>query len=358
MRIFGFNHWHSRTKAMTNSRLNAVVACGIVFLSVAVAGSQANVRTVPVGRKTAPFSFSTTNRFHTFISTDKPLYRSGDNVYIRGIILDANSHEPAPGLRSQVFLQVKGPRGQHVSSGYTSIQDSVWSYGWKVAEDQPGGEYTIQVTYPGQGFPSAERKIDVRSYRAPRLKTQIIFARDGYGPGDKVTATLYAKRAEGGVPAGAKVTIKPLVDGVEINGGTSTIDSKALCRINFSLPLKIEKGDGTLALVMEDGGVVETASKTIPIVLQSVALQMFPEGGELVAGFKNRVYVQAFLPNGKPADLSAKCFRCRSDAKVFGIVSRTEHEGRSRFEFTPEAKQTVLLEDLEAFGHQENICAS
>jgi len=328
MRIPGFNHWHSRSKVKTNTRFNAVVASGIVFLSVAVASSQATVRTVPVGRKPAPLTYSKKNQFHTFISTDKPLYRSGENVYIRGVLLDASSHEPVPSLRTQVYLQVKGPRGQNVSSGYTSIQDSVWSFGWKVAEDQAGGEYTIQATYPGQGFPSAERKIDVRSYRAPRLKTQIIFARDGYGPGDKVAATLYAKRAEGGVPAGAKVTIKPMVDGIAINGGTSTIDAKGLCRVNFSLPQSIEKGDGTLALVMEDGGVVETASKSIPIVLQSVDLQMYPEGGELVAGFKNRVYVQAFLPNGKPADLMANVVSAGSTQKALALF-RTEHEGNS-----------------------------
>ncbi|MBA3995447.1 MAG: A-macroglobulin complement component [Cyanobacteria bacterium DS2.3.42] len=349
MRIPGFSLWHSRSKAKPNSRLNAVVACGIVFLSMAVASSQANVRTVPLGRKPAPLAYSKANQFHTFISTDKPLYRSGENVYIRGVLLDASSHEPVPGLRTQVYLQVKGPRGQNISTGYTSIQDSVWSYGWKVADDQAGGEYTIQATYPGQGFPSAERKIDVRSYRAPRLKTQIIFARDGYGPGDKVAATLYAKRAEGGIPAGAKVTIKPLVDGAEINGGTSTVDSKGLCRVTFSLPQKIEKGDGTLALVIEDGAVVETASKTIPIVLQSVDLQMFPEGGELVAGFKNRVYVQALLPNGKPADLMANVVSAGPKQKAQALF-RTEHEGRGRFEFTPEANKQYYLKILKPSG--------
>ena len=37
-------------------------------------------------------------------------------------------------------------------------------------------------------------------------------------------------------------------------------------------------------MVIQDGGVVETASKTIPILLQTVDLEFYPEGGDLIAG--------------------------------------------------------------------------
>ncbi|MFX6876776.1 hypothetical protein ABTH39_19630, partial [Acinetobacter baumannii] len=87
---------------------------------------------------------------------------------------------------------------------------------WIVPPNQAGGEYTIEVTYPRQGFPPAQRKFDVRSYRAQRLNSQIKFVRDGYGPGDKVEANLQVARAEGGIPEGAKVTVDARVDGVPI----------------------------------------------------------------------------------------------------------------------------------------------
>src|SRR6202044_4034850 len=94
------------------------------------------------------------------------------------------------------------------------------------------------------------------------------------------------------------------VDGIEVNGGVGKVDANGLCSVSFDLPRDIPRGEGTLALVIQDGGVVETASKTIPILLQTVDLQMFPEGGDLVAGYSNRVYVQALQPNGKPADVT------------------------------------------------------
>lgn len=284
------------------------------------------------------------DRYLTFVSTDKPIYHPGEKVYVRGIVLNAADHKPlSAGTEANATVQIKGSRGDVIASGTAHAQDSVWGYAWDVPQGQAGGEYTVAVTYPWEGHAPAQRKFDVRSFRAPRLKTQITFLRDGYGPGEKVTATLDVKRAEGGVPQGAKVTVQARIDGVEVDGGTGTVDDNGLCTVSFDLPHQIERGEGTLSLVIADGGVVETAAKSIPILLQTVDLQIYPEGGDLVAGFKNRVYVEAHQPNGKPADLEGKLM-CKQGAQADCVANfKTEHEGRGRFEFTPEAGKDYYL---------------
>jgi alpha-2-macroglobulin-like protein len=292
-----------------------------------------------------------TDRYLTFVSTDKPMYRGGEKVYVRGVILNAANHKPVPdGTQTTASIQIKGPKGDVIATGNALAEDSVWGYSWDVPAEQSGGEYTASVTYPWDGLTPAERKFDVRSYRAPRLKSQITFLRDGYGPGDKVTATLDVKRAEGGIPEGAKITVIARVDGTEIKGTSTNLDDKGLSTVTFDLPHDIPRGEGTLSLAIEDGGVVETASKSIPILLQTVDLQMYPEGGDLIAGFKNRVYLQANQPNGKPADLSGKLM-WKKDSQT-GIVTnfRTEHEGRGRFEFTPETDKEYFLSISEPAG--------
>ena len=284
------------------------------------------------------------NRCLTFISTDKPIYREGEKVYIRGVLLDAANHKPLPDtIATYATIDIKGPKGDRVAGGRTSATSSVWGFAWDVPQGQAGGEYTIHVTYPQDGYTPAERKFDVRAYRAPRLKSQITFLRDGYGPGEKVQATLDVKRAEGGVPEGAKVTVTARVDGVEVNGGVGKVDANGLCSVSFDLPRNIPRGEGTLALVIQDGGVVETASKTIPILLQTVDLKIFPEGGDLIAGFNNRVYIQANQPNGKPADLVGKLMTKKGSQTAAITEFRTVHEGRGRFEFTPEANTDYFL---------------
>lgn len=291
------------------------------------------------------------DRYLTYVSTDKPIYREGEKVFVRGVILNAANHRPIPeGLAATASIQIKGPKGDVLASGNATTENSAWGYAWDVPAGQPGGEYTAYITYPWDGLTAAERKFDVRSFRAPRLKSQITFARDGYGPGDKVTATLDSKRAEGGVPENGKVTVVARVDGIEIKGTATNIDDKGLSTVTFDLPRSIPRGEGTLSLTIEDGGVVETASKTIPILLQTVDLQMYPEGGDLIAGLKNRVYIQAHLPNGKPADLSGKLLWRKNSQTGFVSDFRTVHEGRGRFEFIPEGDKEYYLSISEPTG--------
>ncbi|WP_232293769.1 MG2 domain-containing protein [Stigmatella aurantiaca] len=286
-------------------------------------------------------------RYLTFVSTDKPLYRPGEQVLARGLVLEANSRKPHPGS-AQATIEIRGPKGDVVTSAQVQLQDSVWGYRWLVPPDMAGGEYTLKVTSPWQGEAPAERKFDVRAYRAPRLKSQIEFLREGYGPGDTVTATLDVKRAEGGVPAGAKVTATALVDGVSVAQVPGTVNEKGLCTVSFKLPVNIERGEGSLAFAIEDGGVVETAAKTLPILLQTLDIAFYPEGGDLVAGLPTRVYFQAKTPAQKPADLTGVVIDPSTGQEVSRV--RSEHEGRGRFELTPKAGAKYALRIDEPSG--------
>jgi alpha-2-macroglobulin-like protein len=273
------------------------------------------------------------NRYLTALSTDKPIYRPGETVWVRGVVLHAFDHTP---LRETAnpSVEIKGPKGERVASGSSLAQDGVWAFAWRIPDQQSGGQYTIRTTYPWNGHAPAERKFDVRVFRAPRLKSQIVFLRDGYGPGDKVTATLEVARAEGGVPAGAKITAIARVDGTEVARVPGAVDQKGLCTVSFVLPKPIARGEGSLAFAVEDGGVVETAAKTIPILLQTLDLSLHPEGGHLIAGVRTRVYFEARTPAQKPADIGGVVVDDRGQ-----VITRfrSEHEGRGRFDITARA---------------------
>jgi hypothetical protein len=287
-------------------------------------------------------------RYLTYVATDKPIYRPGEKVYVRGVMLNARHNSPLlDGLRVSAMVEIKGPKGDTVASGYAAAQDSVLAFAWDVPAGQAGGEYTIKFSYPGYGYAPAERKFDIRAYRAPRLKSQIVFLRDGYGPGDNVGATLHVERAEGGIPAGAKVNAIARVDGEEVFNGPATVDPTGNCTVGFKLPAEIARGEGSLAMIIEDGGVVETAAKTIPILLQTINLRLYPEGGDLVAGLLNRVYIEGKTPAQKPADLAGIIVDA-AGKKVAEV--RTEHEGRGRFTFIPEKGGKYTLKITEPAG--------
>lgn len=294
-----------------------------------------------------PLDFGGAERYLAHVSTDKPLYRAGEKVYVRGAILRADTHAPLPDGAAQALVQIKGPKGELITSAHAPAQDSVVAFAWEVPAGQAGGQYTLVMTFPWTGYPPAERKFEVRAYRAPRLRSQIVFLRDGYGPGDSVSASLHTERAEGGIPAGATVTATARVDGAEVHRAQAAIDPAGNCSVSFKLPTQIARGEGTLALSIQDGGVVETASKTIPILLQTVDLNLYPEGGELVAGLSNRVYLEARTPAQKPADIAGLVVDARGNQVA---TFRTEHEGRGRFSFKPEKTGQYALKITEPAG--------
>ncbi len=292
-------------------------------------------------------------RYLTHLSTDKPLYRQAEPVHIRGVMLQAQSHKPFAGGAS-VSLEIHGPKGDVLTTQSVGVQDSTLAFTWTVPKGAPGGEYTVKAK-PSDGNPPAERKFEVRAFRAPRLSSDIVFLRDGYGPGDAVEAKLHVERAEGGVPKGAKVTAIARVDGAQVHQSSTTLDAKGDCSVSFALPKAIERGDGTLAMVIEDGGVVETATKTIPILINSVDVTLFPEGGELIAGLPNRVYLEARTPAKKPADIEGAVL----DGAGHEVAAvKTEHEGRGRFTFTPKRGESYSLRIDKPAGIKKTLALS
>ncbi len=285
-------------------------------------------------------------RYLGHVSTDKPIYRAGEKVYVRTVVLDAHTHKPTTAAADCTFV-ITGPKGDRITSGHAKIVDSVAAYEWLVPDGQPGGQYTIEVRGNGVAMPAGKRQFEIRAYRAPRLNTQIEFVRDGYGPGDDVVAILEAGRAEGGVPAGAAVDIIATVDGIDVYQGAGEIDARGYCEARFGLPNRIETGDGTLTFVVRDGGVVETAAKTIPILLQTLDISIYPEGGDLVTGLNNHVYLEARTPARKPADIAGTVLDS-ADHEV--TTFRTVHEGRGRFAFMPRAGESYRLRIDEPAG--------
>jgi len=294
-------------------------------------------------------------RFLTHLSTDKPIYRPGETVYLRGVVLNAHDRTPLPsGQAANATVEVIGPKGDVIAGGRATAEDAVIGTSWPIPDQTPGGEYTVKVSYPWEGHAPAERTFDIRAYRAPRLKTQVVFLRDGYGPGDEVTASVEIERAEGGVPEAAKVTAIARVDGEEVWRGPAELNDRGRATARFELPGEIDRGEGTLAFVIEDGGVVETASKTIPILLQTLDIAFYPEGGELIAGVPNRVYVEAKTPWGDPADFEAELVNGDGEAVEAAddepVTFATEHEGRGRFTFTPEADGQYAIRIVKPSG--------
>ncbi|MDR3077607.1 MAG: A-macroglobulin complement component, partial [Planctomycetota bacterium] len=296
----------------------------------------------------APERLGGKDRVLSFVATDKPIYRPGETVRVRAVLLQADTYfplreRPTGGLPR---LRIAGPRQEEVFQSDSDIDNSVAAFNWTIPAGQAGGLY--QATVVACDGPPSVRFFEVRAYAPPRLKTRIEFLREGYGPGETVTAAANIRRAEGGVPENARVTAVVRVDGAETARIRDVgLDAEGICRISFSLPPEMERGEGTLAFIIEDGGVIETAAKTIPILLQTLDISFHPEGGELVAGLPGRLYVAALRPDGKPADLEGVIVRLDAAGQALAETPladlKTAHEGRGAALFTPRKGESYAL---------------
>jgi hypothetical protein len=280
------------------------------------------------------------------VQTDRPLYRPGETLWLR--VWDLAVRDLAPAAGEGVILQLVSPKGATVIERRVKLDHGVASADLELPADVPGGEYVLRAH--GLAGESGERPVIVAGFESPRVKKKLEFLRKAYGPGDEVTATVEVKRATGEVLAAHPLTGAIRLDGADLPRVQVDTDASGAALVRFRLPASIEAGDGLLTVLVEDGGVTESITRRIPIVLRKVQLSLLPEGGALVQGLPGRVYFEAKNPLGKPADVAG---RVRDDLGNVVAEFRSHQAGLGRFELTPATGRSYRAEITEPAGVAE-----
>lgn len=277
-----------------------------------------------------------------YLMTDKPLYQPGETIWLRA---DLRVTGTLKGQSTGANLSLVSPRGAVVAQKRVMASDGVAQNDFALAPDLEGGEYTIQLAADDGTVDT--KKIIVNTYEAPRLQKTVELTRKAYGAGDSVAAAIEIKRATGEPFGNHELTGVVTVDDVEVARVPIKTDADGKAMAKFQLPGAIARGDGLFTVMADDGGVVESIQKRIPIVMKTLSLSLFPEGGDLVAGVPSRVYFMAKTPLGKPADITGRVVDDRGQevAKLTSI-----HDGMGKFELTPQADRTYHVEIARPVG--------
>ena len=281
-------------------------------------------------------------RFITQVGLDKPWYQPGETVYFRSLTLEGFALSARNDL--PVEFEILDPAGSPVAGSKQQgvTERGVGNGSFALDAGLSGGQYTLVVRSLDAPPAFAEQKKEflVQQYRLPRLKKELELTRDSYAPGDEVVADFSAKRAEGGAAAGAKLQVIVTVDGKQVFEKRETAAADGTLQVRFKLPSAIEKGEGQLAVVIDDGGTRETAAKTIPINLGKLTVDFYPEGGDLMEGLPNRVYFTALDLAGEPVHVEGQVVD--SAGRAVAQVT-TVKDGRGSFTFVPASGQNYQL---------------
>jgi hypothetical protein len=278
-----------------------------------------------------------------YLMTDKPLYQPGETIWFRANLRQTATLAPIG--PTGALVQLVSPRGAVVAQKRVRVVDSVAKNDFEIPAEAEGGEFTLKLT--ADDGSSDEKKLIVNTYEAPRLQKTLEFVRKAYGPGDSVAAALEIKRPTGEPFAAKAVTATVTVDDVEVASVPVTTDAAGKATVRFTLPASIARGDGLLTVLAPDGGVTESIQKRIPILLHSVDVSLFPEGGDLIEGLPGRVYLAAKNTLGKPADVAGRVVDDRG-AEI--ATFRSLHDGMARFELLPAAGRSYRVEITEPAG--------
>ncbi|MCB9765685.1 MAG: AgmX/PglI C-terminal domain-containing protein [Alphaproteobacteria bacterium] len=272
------------------------------------------------------------------IQLDKPLYRPGETVWFKTWDLDLRDLSGDAEVRG-VWVELLGPRGQVVERKHVEAERGMATNDFVLPGAALGGVWQLRATtYDGL---KQTRELVVASYEAPRIRKELDFVREAYGPGDEVSALITVEAQAGGPLGGEALFADVRVDGQKLERLQVTTDGAGEALVRFRLPDTLEDGHGVLTVLVDDGGVTESISRAIPIVMERIEVDWRPEGGDLVEGLESRVYFAATDAHGEPADVAG---RVLDDSGAVVATFESVHDGLGRFTFTPRAGRSYHAE--------------
>ncbi len=272
-----------------------------------------------------------------YVQLDRPMYRPGDSIWFKAWSLHTRD---LGGDRQAVAMTVElvDPSGITVQNKRVGLDSGATTNDFVLPAAAAGGKWTVRstVSFGGENEVT-ERDFVVSSYTAPRIDKTLDFVREAYGAGETVDALIELSRTTGEPLANHPVHALLQLNGVTLTELDLTTDDTGAVLVSGDLPDELATSDGLLTVLVEDGGVTESISRSIPIVRSDVQLAFFPEGGDLVQDLPGRMYFEATDAHGEPADIQGYVTD-DTGAKVATFSSL--HDGLGRFAYTPAAGRT------------------
>lgn len=244
--------------------------------------------------------YAPTIKPQTFLFTDRSIYRPGQTVYFKGIVVkkDANAAKSSvvPGFKTKVML--RDANGQK-SAELTLATNEFGSYNgsFRLPEGVMNGSFSLV-----DSLTNAYHSFSVEEYKRPKFSTEIQKPKGTYRINDSIIVTGTAKAYAGNNIDGAKVSYrvvrkvrypiwwgwysyKPFygsTEEVEISNGTTTTDAKGEFKINFkAIPdASVDKKDQPVfyyevsADVTDINGETRSGNTSVAVAYQSLQLNI------------------------------------------------------------------------------------
>jgi hypothetical protein len=281
----------------------------------------------------------TNSQDRIYVQTDKSFYKPGETVWFAAYLRDDATLKPS-GNSDIIHVELITPKGS-TARHYKLVAKNGTAQGDFDLTGYVGGIYKLKAYTEWQKNDENallfEKEITVQSVVMPRLKMKLDFEKKAYGKGDEVVAKLELNTNENKPLANKKVKFKAQLAGKAFEEKTVTTDASGKVNVKFALPKELNTVDGIVNALIDFEGSTESISRSIPIVLNDIKLEFFPEGGDMVSGVNNRIAFRATNEFEKAADVEGIIVDSKG---VFVQQFSSFHLGMGAFEFVPKNGET------------------
>jgi hypothetical protein len=270
-----------------------------------------------------------------YVSLDKPFYKPGEDIWYSVFLTDARHHK-ASSQSDVVYVEWIDTKGNVAVRQVHHAEHGIAKGDIHLDESLPGGIYRLRAyTQWMKNFGEKSffnKEVQIQKVITPRMLMKLDFERESYGTGEEVQAKFEVSNLRNEPLENLTIRYSVHLAGKKVLEAQSVTDVQGKVTIRFTLPTPLSTADGLLTVFVDDHGISESISRAIPIMLNKIDLQFFPEGGDLIEDIEGKLAFKALNEFGKAADVEGDIV----DEK--GMVQthfKSFHMGMGAVSFTP-----------------------
>jgi len=275
------------------------------------------------------------------LSTDKPVYQPGQTIRVRSLGLRRPDLKPVAG--HEAVFSVTDPKGNVIFRRRdVTSQFGIASIDCPLATEILTGPYQIECKL---GDTTTTVTVEVKKYVLPKFKIAIKLDEPYYEPGQMVRGTVQADYFFGKPVEHGEIEVDVRtadVWKVRFEQITARTDAEGTADFEFRLPDSLIgreqlEGDAEIAVeVTVRDGAGQKESKTVRriVTARPIRVEVIPEGGTLVRGVPNTIYLFTSYADGRPA-------KTRISVTGFERVLTTNELGVASVELDPEGDEVA-----------------
>lgn len=278
-----------------------------------------------------------------FLHLDKNLYAAGDVIWFSVYMTAGSPDVPSP-LSKVVYVDLLDNEGRLMQQRTVKMEDGHGYGDLRLDIFTQEGLYHIKAySYWLKGFGEDavfQTSIQVLDPYNLKFQPSVTFEKKENGNQVNYLAKISAMDNSLKPLSGDSLHYELVNRDKTIQKGIFILDQNGQHELSFELPAASLNQVTALELKqVENDDFAISRRFVLPFPSSSIDVQFLPEGGDLIAGFNNKVAVRAVYPDGSPVRLQGKVVSGSQEVEF-----STNESGLAAFNISPQAGQNITAE--------------